>query len=66
MPMAKSVTYNIHRTEQWTLIVMPLVVMAKEATQSTDTWEMLFSCMWREDKTVPSHTQNLLFYINII
>ena len=35
--MAKSVTYNIHRMEQLTLIVMALVVMAKEATQSTDT-----------------------------
>jgi len=37
MLMAKSVTYNIHRMEQLTLIVMALVVMAKEATQSTDT-----------------------------
>jgi len=37
MPMAKSVTYKIHRMEQLTLIVMPLVMMIKEATQSTDT-----------------------------
>ena len=36
MLMAKSVTYNIHRMEQLTLTVMSLVVMAKEATQSTE------------------------------
>jgi hypothetical protein len=37
MQMAKLVTHNDHRKQQQTLTVMQLVVMAKEATQNTDT-----------------------------